>query len=449
MTPREPRHGGAPAAGPAHGPGTPGATTATTRPTPDLLTGAASPERDTVVVTGVGLVTAAGIGAAATWAGVCRGESAAATDPALAGLPVDISCTVPGFSPRQHVGRRSALTQDRFTQLSVAAAREAVADSGLDPETWDGARVGVVVGCGLGGVTTWEAQHRRLLDDGPKAVSALLIPMLVPNMVAGHLAMDLRATGPNLVTATACASGATALGTALQLLRDGSCDVVVAGGGEAGVTPLMVTGFAQMGALSRRCAEPAAASRPFDRDRDGFVIGEGSGMLVLERAADARAWGATARARLAGYGASADAHHLTAPDPRGTGVLQALRTALARADVVPDEVDHVNAHGTATPLNDAVEAAVVRKFLGTGAAVTSTKGVLGHTLGAAGAIEAALTVLAVQHATVPPTANLHHQDPDVDLDVVTGAPRERTVEVAVSNSFGFGGQNAVLVVTRA
>ncbi|MFD9885637.1 beta-ketoacyl-[acyl-carrier-protein] synthase family protein [Streptomyces alboflavus] len=404
---------------------------------------------DDIAVTGLGLVTAAGIGVADTWAGVCRGRSAAATDPGLAGLPVDISCTVPGFSARRHVGRRSALTQDRFSQLSVAAAREAVADSGLDPGTWDGARVGVVVGCGLGGVATWEAQHRRLLDQGPQAVSALLIPMLVPNMVAGHLAMDLGASGPNLVTATACASGATAIGTALHLLRDGSCDVVVAGGGEAGVTPLMVTGFAQMGALSRRLDEPAAASRPFDRDRDGFVIGEGSGMLVLERAADARARGADVRARIAGYGASADAHHMTAPDPRGTGVLLALRTALARAGVVPDEVDHVNAHGTSTPLNDAAEAAVLRKFLGAGPAVTSTKGVLGHTLGAAGAIEAALTVLAVQHGTVPPTANLHEQDPDIDLDVVSGAVRTRKLDVAVSNSFGFGGQNAVLVVTAA
>ncbi|MFD5698633.1 beta-ketoacyl synthase N-terminal-like domain-containing protein, partial [Streptomyces lasiicapitis] len=232
---------------------------------------APAPAREAdVVVTGLGLVTAAGIGVDATWAGVCRGESAAATDPGLAGLPVDISCTVPGFSARQHVGRRSSLTHDRFSQLSIAAAREAVTDSGLDPRTWDGARVGVVVGCGLGGVATWEAQHRRMLDDGPQAVSALLIPMLVPNMVAGHLAMDLGATGPNLVTATACASGATAIGTALALLRDRSCDVVIAGGGEAGVTPLMVTGFAQMGALSRRLGEPAAAGGGGARGGSGW-----------------------------------------------------------------------------------------------------------------------------------------------------------------------------------
>lgn len=288
-----------------------------------------------------------------------------------------------------------------------------------------------------------------MIERGPGAVSALLIPMLVPNMVAGHLAMDLRATGPNFVTATACASGATAIGSALQLLRDGTCDVVVAGGGEAGVTPLMVTGFTQMGALSKRLDEPSAASRPFDADRDGFVIGEGSGMLVLEREADARARGATVRARIAGYGASADAYHMTAPDPGGTGVLQALRTALAAAGVMPDEVGHVNAHGTSTPLNDAAEAAVLRKLLGEGAAVTSTKGVVGHTLGAAGAIEAALTVLAVERSTVPPTANLERLDPEIELDVVSGAPREGKLEVAVSNSFGFGGQNAVLVITAA
>ncbi|MFD7565404.1 beta-ketoacyl-[acyl-carrier-protein] synthase family protein [Streptomyces tendae] len=398
-----------------------------------------------LAVTGLGLVTAAGLGVDATWEGVLRGRSAGAKDERLAGLPVDIACAVPGLQPARHVDRRSVLIHDRFVQLAIVAAREAVADAGLDPLTWDGARVGVVVGCGLGGVTTWETQHRRLLERGPEAVSALLVPMLVPNMAAGHLAMDLRALGPNLVTATACASGGTALGTAARLLRDGTCDIVVAGGTEAGVSPLMVTGFAQMGALSRRVDDPAAASRPFDADRDGFVIGEGSGMLVLERAADAEARGATVRARLVGHGASADAHHVTAPDPEGAGALRAMEAALAQAGVTGRDIDHVNAHGTSTPLNDAVEAAVLGRLVGDRATVTSAKGVLGHTLGAAGAIEAALTVLSIERSTVPPTANLRRRDPAVDLDVVADAPREQKVELAMSNSFGFGGQNAVLV----
>ena len=398
-----------------------------------------------LAVTGLGLVTAAGLGVDATWEGVLRGRSAGARDERLAGLPVDIACAVPGLQPARHVDRRSVLIHDRFVQLAIVAAREAVADAGLDPLTWDGARVGVVVGCGLGGVTTWETQHRRLLERGPEAVSALLVPMLVPNMAAGHLAMDLRALGPNLVTATACASGGTALGTAARLLRDGTCDIVVAGGTEAGVSPLMVTGFAQMGALSRRVDDPAAASRPFDADRDGFVIGEGSGMLVLERAADAEARGATVRARLVGHGASADAHHVTAPDPEGAGALRAMEAALAQAGVTGRDIDHVNAHGTSTPLNDAVEAAVLGRLVGDRATVTSAKGVLGHTLGAAGAIEAALTVLSIERSTVPPTANLRRRDPAVDLDVVADAPREQKVELAMSTSFGFGGQNAVLV----
>lgn len=402
-----------------------------------------------IAVTGLGLVTPAGIGVEATWRTVRDGTPTAAEDPRLAGLPVGISCAVPGFSPAEHVGRRSSLRHDRFVQLAITAAREAVADSGLDPETWDGARVGVVVGNGVGGSTSYERQHQVMRDAGPEKVSALLIPLIIPNMVAGHLAMEFGATGPNLVTATACASGATAIGAALRLLRDGTCDVVIAGGSEAAVSPLIVTGFSQMGALSKRTDDPRAASRPFDADRDGFVIGEGSGILVLEREADALARGARVRAKVAGHGASADAYHMTAPDPEGRRILQALRAALAEAEVMPDEVDHVNAHGTSTPLNDAVEAKVLRELLGDGPAVTSTKGVTGHTLGAAGAIEAALTVLAIEHSTVPPTANLDRQDPDVELDVVAGRPRDRRIGVAVSNSFGFGGQNAVLVFTSA
>jgi beta-ketoacyl-acyl-carrier-protein synthase II len=402
-----------------------------------------------VAVTGLGLVTAAGQGVEATWRGVCDGRSAATRNPALSGLPVDISCTVPDFVASKLVGRRSALSHDRFSQLAIVAAREAMADAGLDPRAWDGARVGVVIGCGLGGVATWERQHQVMLDKGATSVSPLLIPMLVPNMVAGNLAIEFGATGPNFVTATACASGATAIGAAMELLRGGACDVVITGGAEAGVSPLIVTAFAQMGALSRRLADPPAASRPFDADRDGFVIGEGSGILVLEREADARARGARPHALLIGYGASADAHHETAPDPTGAGVLRALHAALAQAGLAPDEIDHVNAHGTSTPVGDLAEARALRRLPGLRASVTAAKGVVGHTLGAAGAIETALTVLSVETATAPPTANVERQDPEIDLDVVVKGARSQPMKVALSNSFGFGGQNAVLVVAQA
>jgi len=405
-------------------------------------------QRD-VAVTGLGLVTPAGIGVDASWAGVLAGTGTAATDPSLDGVPVDMSCRVPGFDAEQLLGRKASRRLDRFVQLALVAAAEAVTDAGLDPATWDGARVGVVMGCGMGGAATWEQQHARMLDSGPTKVSPLLIPMLVPNMVAGHLAIELGALGPNLVTATACASGATAIGVARDLLRAGAADVVLTGGTEAGLTPLSIAGFAQMGALSRRTSDPPSASRPFDADRDGFVAAEAAGVLVLERDADATARGARVRARVSGYGASADAHHITAPDPDGAGAARAMRTAIADAGLAPDDIVHVNAHGTSTPLNDVAEARTVRAVVGDEVSITSTKGVTGHALGAAGAIEAAFTVLTVEHGLVPPTANLDSCDPEVDVDVVAKAPREQAVPAAMSNSFGFGGQNAVLVVTAA
>jgi len=405
--------------------------------------------RSAVSVTGVGLVTAAGLGTEPTWRAVCAGRPTAGRDPELAGLPVDLSCRVPDFDADELVHRRSSLTHDRFVQLALLAAREAVADAGVDLDEYAGARVGVVLGSALGGVATWETQAHRMAEGGTSSVSPLLVPRMMHNMAAAHVAMDLGVTGPNLATATACASGATAVGTAAQLIRDGSCDVAVAGGTDAALTPLVAAGFARMGALSRRLSDPAGASRPFDADRDGFVMGEGSGVLVLERERDARARGARIRAGAAGYGASADAHHMTAPDPDGTGVLAAVQQALAAAELLPDDVGYVNAHGTSTPLNDLVEARTAAKLFPRATAVSSTKGVTGHTLGAAGAIEAALTVLAVERGVLPPTANLQHPDPEVELDLVAGAPREERVAAAVSNSFGFGGQNAVLVFTAA
>ncbi|NGO70391.1 beta-ketoacyl-[acyl-carrier-protein] synthase family protein, partial [Streptomyces boncukensis] len=392
-----------------------------------------------VVVTGLGLVTAAGVGTEPTWRAVCAGESTAATDPVLAGLPVDFSCRVPEFDPKALLGRRATMQYDRFVQLGLVAAQEAVADAGLDPATWDGARVGVVVGCSVGGADTLAKQQRRFHDDGPETVSSLLMPMVIPNMVAGHLGIRFRATGPSLVTSTACASGATAIGVARDMLLQGVCDIVLAGGTDAPVAPLIVTGFRQMRALSTRTEAPAAASRPFDAGRDGFVMGEGSGILVLERAGHAAARGARPRARLVGYGASTDAYHATAPDPAGTGVERAVRTALADAGAAPTDVDHVNAHGTSTPLNDLAEAKVLARCLGTGPAVTSAKGTLGHTLGAAGAIEAALTVLTVESGRIPPTANLESQDPEIEIDVVTKEARRRRSDLALTNSFGFGG----------
>jgi 3-oxoacyl-[acyl-carrier-protein] synthase II len=400
-------------------------------------------------VTGLGLVSPAGIGVPENWTRICAGVSTAARDPALTGLPVDFSCRVPDFDADALLGRRRAWRLDRVAQFAIVAAREALADAGLADAGWDDARVGVVLGSGIGGAGTWEEQHRRMLRDGPRQVSALLIPMLAVNMVAGYVAMDCGARGPNLVTSTACASGTTAIGVARDLLRTGACDVVLAGGAEACVIPSIVTGFSQMGALSRRSDDPAAASRPFDALRDGFVAAEAAGVLVLERPEHAAARGARVRARVSGYGASADAYHATAPDPEGVHVERAMRAALRDAGVEPGAVAHVNAHGTATPLNDVIEAKVIHRVLGDVPAVSSTKGVTGHPLGAAGAIEAAYTVLAVQHSTAPPTANLDGPDPEVQVDVVAKESRTLPMPAAMSNSFGFGGQNAVLVVTAA
>ncbi|MCT2582790.1 beta-ketoacyl-[acyl-carrier-protein] synthase family protein [Actinophytocola gossypii] len=398
-------------------------------------------------VTGLGLVTPGGIGVEASWRAIRAGRPAAARDPALAGLPVDLSCRVPGFDADALLGRRTAWRLDRYVHLALVAAREAVADAGLDPASWDGTRVGVVMGNALGGVGTFTAQHRTLLDEGAGRMSSLLIPMMGVNMVAGYLAMDTGAHGPNLVTTTACASATTAIGTARELLRADRCDIVLAGGAEAGLCQPIVAGFTRMGALSARVDDPAAASRPFERHRDGFVAAEGAGVLVLERPEHALARGARVRARVSGYGATADAHHATAPDPTGAGAEAAIRAALADAELRPSDVDHVNAHATSTPAGDAAEAGVLRRLFPDGPAVTSVKGVTGHALGAAGAIDAACAVLSVEESVVPPTANVSGHDPDLDIDVVHGAARSVPVAAATSNSFGFGGQNAVLVLT--
>ncbi|AEW98664.1 beta-ketoacyl-[acyl-carrier-protein] synthase family protein [Streptantibioticus cattleyicolor] len=398
-----------------------------------------------VVVTGVGLVTPAGIGREATWEGVCAGRPTARRDPELDGLDVDFACRVPGYQPREHTPGGRPWQYDRYTQFALTAVTEAVADARLDPARWNGDRVAVVFGTAAGGTASQLEQHRTLLADGPGRVSPMLLPKYLPNMACGHIAIRLGARGPSLSTSTACASGATAIGTAWQLLRSGACDIAVAGSAEASVLPLWVAGFNRMGALSRRRADPATASRPFDVDRDGFVMGEGAGAVVLERAEDARARGCPGRAVLAGYGAATDAVHAVAPDPDGRGVTGAMRAALAAAHTPFEAVDHINAHGTGTPLNDAAEAAVIRRLFGHRPTVTSVKGALGHLLGAAGAVEAALTALTVERGIVPPVVNLRRQDPDLEINAVTGDCRKQRIDVAISNSFGFGGHNTVLV----
>jgi 3-oxoacyl-[acyl-carrier-protein] synthase II len=397
-----------------------------------------------VAVTGIGLVTPGGIGVEASWASVRAGRSTAAHDPVLAGNPVTISCRVPGFDPEQLLGGRRAHRLDRFVQLALVAAREAVADAGLDPATWDGARVAVVIGTAGGGAETFEAQHRVLLQENPAWVSPLLLPMHLPNMVAGQVAMEFGANGPNFVVATACASGATAIGIARDLLAHNRCDLALAGGTEALLNPVTMAGFARMGALSKQ-DDPSIASRPFDVDRDGFVGAEGAAMLVMERVDDARARAQRIHGRILGYGASADAHHVTSPHPDGKGVRAAITGALREADATPADVQHVNAHGTSTPLNDLVEAQVLGNMLPSRPKVTSTKGVTGHMMGAAGAAEAVFSLLTVVRGVIPPTANFAMLDPRMDIDVVTTETQAK-VGLVLSNSFGFGGQNAVLAI---
>lgn len=399
-----------------------------------------------VVITGLGLVTPAGIGAADSWARVCAGIPTAATDPARADAATDLLCQVPEFDAAALLGRATEFRTDRFVQLAMVACREAVAAAQLNPSTWDGARVGVVLGNSLGGSGTFERQHRVLLDEGVDDVSSLTVPMSMVNMAAGYLSIDCRAQGPSLVTATACASGTTAVGIGCDLLRSASCDVVLAGGTESALSPTVLAGLSRMGALSRRTDDPARASRPFDKDRDGFVAAEGAGVVVLERRKDAVARSAPILASVLGFGASADAHHITAPDPAGSGLEAALRAALSQGGLGPGDVDHVNAHGTSTQLNDVLEAAVLARVLGDGPAVSSTKGVTGHTLAAAGAIETAFAVLALKDGVVPPTANLENLDPAVEVDVVAGQARKAPLQVAVSTSMGFGGFNAVLAL---
>jgi 3-oxoacyl-[acyl-carrier-protein] synthase II len=406
-----------------------------------------------VVVTGMGLVTPIGTGTKAFWEALCEGRSGAAEirgfDPSP--LPVRIACEVPEFDPSDYMTAREAGRMDRYTQLAVAAASLAWEDAGCS-ELPNPERVGVIIGSGIGGLSTIEREHDNFIAHGPRRVSPFMVPKLMPNAAAGAVAMKFRVFGPNFAPTSACATGAHAVGEAYRCIRAGLADTMIAGGSEAAITPLAVSAFARMGALSRRNDDPARASRPFDAQRDGFVCAEGAGVLVLERRDLAHQRGAPILGQVVGYGASADAHHITQPDPDGHGASLAMRAALADAGATPDRVDYVNAHGTSTPFNDRVETIAIKEALGVEAKrvpVSSTKSQVGHLLGAAGAVEAAATLLTIQNGIIPATINLDSPDPDCDLDYVPGGPREVAVRFALSNSFGFGGQNACLALSAA
>ncbi|WP_406482361.1 beta-ketoacyl-[acyl-carrier-protein] synthase family protein [Streptomyces platensis] len=401
-------------------------------------------------VTGLGLVTAAGVGAKATWHTVTQETvpSGVSHQEELADLPCDFMYTIADLDTTELLGVATQRLMDRFSQLAVIAAREAVADAGLDPESWDSGRVAVVIGSAHGGLPFYDQQHVAMAGRGARRVSPKLAPLTVVNSAASSVCMDLGAQGPSLGVATACSSGTVAVGTAHQLLRAGVCDIAIAGGAESVLSRLLIASACQMKAVSTRRDDPATACRPFDVGRDGFVVGEGAGLLVLERPEHASARRAPVRAHIRGYGASSDAYAAVAPDPEGNGIERALRSALADAQVQGRDVGHVNAHGTSTIVNDRVEATVLRRVLGDHPLVTSTKGMTGHALGAAGGIETALTVLALEQQLVPPTANLDVPDPRIPVDLVRTEARQAAFDCAVKTSLGFGGHNAALVLTR-
>lgn len=406
-----------------------------------------------VVVTGMGALTPLGIGVEQTWEGMRAGRSGITNITLFdaSGFTSQIAGEIKHFNPEVWMDPREARHTDRFVQFSMAAATMAAEDSGLDFTALDGTRVGVLIGSGIGGTWTWEEQHRALLEKGPRRISPFFIPMLIMDMASGRVAMKYGAKGPNLAIATACATSAHAIGEAGEIIRRGDADIMLAGGAEAAVSPLALGGFCALRALSKRNDEPHRASRPFDRDRDGFIMAEGSGILVLEEYERAAARGARMYGELLGYGATADAYHITDPCPDGDGMARAMEAALKDARLAPDKVHYVNTHGTSTPVGDPAESKALRRVFGGYASrlpVSSTKSVTGHMLGAAGAVESIACLCAMRDSLAPPTANLEHPDPECDLDYVPLVAREMSITVALSNSFGFGGHNATLVYRK-
>jgi 3-oxoacyl-[acyl-carrier-protein] synthase II len=406
-----------------------------------------------VVVTGVGLVTPCGIGIDNVWNNILSGQSGIGpiTRFDITQFDTKFAGEIKEFNPEDYIQPKEVKKMDLFIQYAVAAAQIAVNDAGLDMGREDSERVGVVVGTGLGGLPTLEKYHSILLERGPGRISPFFIPMLIANEAPGHIAIQHGIKGPNLCIVTACATGAHSIGEACRIIQYGDADVMVAGGSEANLTPLTVGGFNAMKALSTRNDDPQRASRPFERDRDGFVVAEGSGIVILEELEHAKKRGAKIYAEMAGYGYNGDAYHITAPCPDGDGFIRCIRMALKDAQLSPDDVDYINAHGTSTKLNDYVETLSIKVVFQEKACripVSSTKSMTGHLLGAAGAIEAIFSVLSIRDQVCPPTINYENPDPECDLDYVPNTARNHTINVVISNAFGFGGTNSALVFRR-
>ncbi|WP_048602527.1 beta-ketoacyl-ACP synthase II [Rubeoparvulum massiliense] len=406
-----------------------------------------------VVVTGYGAITPVGNNILEFWSSLIEGKSGVDTITAfdVSDYPVQIAAEVKEFDPSQYMDRTEARKMDRFVQFAVAAATEAIQHANLQITDQNRQRIGVLIGSGIGGLATLEENHTKLMEKGPRRVSPFFIPMMIANMASGQVSIHFGAQGPNTTVVTACATGTHSIGDAAAIIARGQADVMIAGGTEATITPLAVAGFASMRALSTRNDEPKRASRPFDGERDGFVMGEGAGVLVLESLEHALERGATIYAEIAGYGMSADAFHITQPAPEGDGAYRAMREALAEAKLSPQDVGYINAHGTSTDFNDRLESLAIKRLFGEYAmdvAVSSTKSMTGHLLGAAGAVEAIVGVKVLETGIIPPTINYEVPDPECDLDYVPNEARKQEVQVVLSNSLGFGGHNASIVLKK-
>ena len=404
-----------------------------------------------VFVTGGGMLSPVGNNLEDSWQGLIAGRSGAGpiTRFDASGFDVRFACEVKDFSTEGVIDRKDAKRMDRFVQFAVMASHEALKNAGLDLETADRERIGVIIGSGIGGMETFETQHRNLVEKGPGRVSPFFIPMMIGDMAAGQVSIQFGLKGPNFGTVSACASGAHAIGEALRLIRAGDADAIVCGGAEATISPMAVAGFSNMKALSTRNDDPQRASRPFDTSRDGFVIGEGAGILVLETEEHARRRGATLLCEVAGYGASGDAYHMTSPCVDGEGAARAMKRALQDAGMAYEEIGYINAHGTSTPAGDPIEVTAVKTVFGDHARrlmMGSTKSMTGHLLGAAGGLEAVVTALVLARGIIPPTINLETPDPTCDLDFIPNQARTHRVTAALSNSFGFGGHNVTLAL---